>query len=121
MAMKIEINSSDNNRRDTIRILYIISKYNKNKSFKTVTRDDIISFLDSYRRAGAADPLHKWIGTYLFRIYLLRFFKWLYYPDIMTDERPKPEVVENISKLKRKEQSIHKPTDLWTGEDNLCY
>lgn len=39
----------------------------------------------------------------------------------MTDERPKPEVVENIPKLKRREQSIHKPTDLWTGEDNLWY
>ena len=81
--MKTEINPSDNYRKDNIRILYTFSKYNKNKSFKTITRDDIISFLDSYRRPEAADPLHKWIGTYnLFRMYLLRFFKWLYYPDI---------------------------------------
>ena len=40
----------------------------------------------------------------------------------MTDERPKPEVVEHIPQLKRKEQSIYKPTDLWTAEDNLlCF
>jgi len=76
MAMKTEINSSDNYRRDNIRILCTFSKYNKNKPFKAVTRNDIISFLDSYRRPEAADPLHKWIGTYnLFIIYLLRFFK----------------------------------------------
>ena len=48
--MKTETNPSDNYRKDNIRILYTFSKYNKNKSFKTVTRDDIISFLDSYRR-----------------------------------------------------------------------
>jgi hypothetical protein len=30
----------------------------------------------------------------------------------MIDERPKPKVVENISQLKRKEQSIYKPIDL---------
>ena len=62
-----------------------------------MTRDDIISFLDSYRRPDTADSLHKWIGTYnLFRIHLLRFFKWLYYPDIEPDKRPKPAVIENI-------------------------
>ena len=75
IAMKTEINPSDNYRGSNIRILYMFSKYLNNKFFKTMTREDIISFLDSYRRTDAADPLHKWIGTYnLFRIYLLRFF-----------------------------------------------
>jgi hypothetical protein len=49
----------------------------------------------------------------------MRFFKWLYYPDIESDKRPKPEVIENIPQLKRKEQSIYKPTDLWTSEDDV--
>ena len=121
-AMKTEINSSDNYRRDNIRILCIFSKYNKNKPFKMITRNNIISFLDNYRRPEAADPLHKWIGTYnLFKIYLLRFFKWLYYPDIDPHNRPKPDVIDNIPQLKRKEHSIYKPTDLWTTEDNLLF
>jgi hypothetical protein len=78
IAMKTEINPSDNYRSDNIKFLHRFSKYNKNKLLKTITRDDIISFLDSYRRPDATDPLHKWIGTHnLFRIYLLRFFKWL--------------------------------------------
>ena len=66
--------------------------------------------------------MHKWIGTYnLFRIYLLRFFKWLYYPDIEPSKRPKPPVVENLAQLKRKEKSIYKPSDLWTQQDDLLF
>jgi site-specific recombinase XerD len=122
IAMKTEINPSDNYRKDNIRILYTFSKYNKNKFFRTVTRDDIISFLDSYRRPEAADPLHKWIGTYNpFRMYLLRFLKWLYYPDIEPDRRPKPSIIENIPQLTRKEKSIYKPTDLWTAADDVLF
>jgi hypothetical protein len=80
-----------------------------------MTRQDIISFLDSFRKPDSSDPLRKWIGTYnTFRIIVLKFFKWLYYPDIEPCKRPKPEVVDNIPQLKRKEQSIYKPTDLWT-------
>jgi len=120
IAMRTEINLSDNYRRDNIRFLFIFSKYNENRPFQAMTRNDIISFLDSYRRPEAADPLHKWIGTYnLYRTYLIRFFKWLYYPDIESDKKPKPEVVDTISQLKRKEQSIYKPTDLWTYKDNF--
>ncbi len=51
----------------------------------------------------------------------MRFFKWLYYPDIEPDKRPKPEIVQNIPQLKRKEKSIYKPTDLWTSEDDLLF
>jgi integrase len=37
------------------------------------------------------------------------------------DKRPKPEVVQNIPQLKRKEKSIYKPTDLWTPEDDSLF
>ncbi len=32
-----------------------------------------------------------------------------------------PEVVENIPTLKRREQSIYRPTDLWTVEDDILF
>jgi hypothetical protein len=35
-------------------------------------------------------------------IQLVRFFKWLYSPDIEPDKRAKPAVVENISQFKKK-------------------
>jgi integrase len=54
-------------------------------------------------------------------MHVLRFFKWLYYPDIEQRKRPKPSVIENIPQLKRKEISIYKPSDLWTNEDDIIF
>ncbi|HEY9388057.1 MAG TPA: hypothetical protein VIP70_13530 [Nitrososphaeraceae archaeon] len=38
-----------------------------------MTRQDILAFLDSYRKTDAADPLHKWIGTYNLHCAVLGF------------------------------------------------
>ena len=82
-AMKTEINLSDNYRKDLLQLLYRFSKYCDNRPFKDSTRTDVIDFLDTYRKTETQAPLHKWIGTYnIFRIHLIRFFKWLYNPDI---------------------------------------
>ena len=82
-AMDTEINYSSNYGNDTIGSLYRFSKYHKNKPFKEITRNDIVEFLDSLRKTETHDPLHKWVGNYnLCRIYLLRFFRWFYSPDI---------------------------------------
>lgn len=87
------------------------------KSYKDMVRSDILAFLDTFRKSEDIDPLHKWIGTYNYvRIHLLRFFRWLYNPDLPAP-RPKPKVVENIPTKKRRESSIYKPDDLWTQED----
>jgi hypothetical protein len=124
-AMRTEINLSDNYRKLNIFLLSDLSRFhndNNNKLFKQMSRDDILSYLDSLRKPEAADPLHKWIGTYnLYRVLLIRFFRWLHYPDIEQKKRPKPSVVDNIPQLKRKEKSIYKPTDLWTTEDDILF
>lgn len=121
-AMKSEVNLSDNYRRDQIEVLTRFSKYNNNKPFKDLTRADVIAFLDSFRKTEVQDPLHKWIGTYnLFRTYLSRFLKWVHSPDIEPSQRPKPSVIDNIAKLKRKEKSVYKPYDLWTQQDDLLF
>ena len=121
ISMRTEINPSDH-YRNVIILLCKFSQINKDKTFKQITRQDVISFLDRLRKPETADPLHKWIGTYnLYGIYLLRFFKWLYHPDVEPNKRAKPPVVENIPQLKRKEQSIYKPSDLWSQEDDLLF
>jgi integrase len=121
-SMKSEINPADKYRRDNIILLARFSIFHDNKVFKQIIRDDVLSFLHSLQKSEEADPLHKWIGTYnLFRIYLLRFFKWLYSPDIEPDKRLKPAVIENIPQLKRKEKSVYKPTDLWTADDDILF
>ena len=112
-AVKNEVNLSDNYRRDLIESLARFSKYNDNKPFKVLTRSNVIAFLESLHKTETQDPMHRWIGIYnLFRIYLLRFFKWFYYPDIEPNKRPKPTIVENLARLKRKEKSIYKPSDI---------
>ena len=123
MSMRTEINLSDNYRRAVIILLSKFSIFFKNqKSFKSITREDILKFLDSFRKPESVDTLHKWIGTYnTYRIYLMRFFKWLYSPDIEPDKRSKPSMIENIPQLKRKEKSIYKPTDLWAEEDDSLF
>ena len=122
IAMTTETNLSDHYRQDNILTLCTLSKYIDNNPFKTMKRDNIVAFLERFRKPESIDPLHKWIGTYnLFRVYLLRFFKWLYYPNVEPDKRPKPEIIQNIPKLRRKEKSIYKPTDLWTAEDDLLF
>jgi hypothetical protein len=96
MIMKTEINPSDNYRRDNIKLLIRFSMFHHNKAFKQIIRNDVLSFLESLRKPEASDPLHKWIGTYnLFRMYLLRFFKWLYYPETEPSKRPRPAMTGN--------------------------
>jgi hypothetical protein len=43
-AMKIEVNLSDNYRRDLVEVLSRFSKYNNDRPFKDLVRTDIISF-----------------------------------------------------------------------------
>jgi len=121
-SMQTEMNPSNDYKKAIIMLLCKYSQFHKDKTFKHMTRQDLISFLDRFRKPETVDPLHKWIGTYnLYGIYLLRFFKWLYYPDVEPNKRAKPPVVENIPQLKRKEQSIYKPSDLWSQEDDLLF
>jgi integrase len=62
------------------------------------------------------------VGTYNhYLTILVKFFKWLYNPGTTPASRPKPACVDNIPQLKRKEQSIYKPTDLWTPEEDLLF
>jgi integrase len=120
--MKTEINLSDSYRMINLKALVGLSRFHNMISFQAMRREEILMFLDSYRKTDAADPMHKWIGTYnLLLVTLVRFFKWLYFPHLPPINRKKPAVLENIPRLKRKEQSIYKPTDLWTKEDDVIF
>jgi hypothetical protein len=122
-ALKTEVNLADTYRQGVITLLCRLSTHHDNKrSLKDLTRTDVLAFLDNFRKTETQDPLHKWIGTYnTFRNHLLRFFKWLYSPDIEPDKRQIPPMFENIPRLRRKEKSIYKPSDLWTQQDDLLF
>jgi integrase/recombinase XerD len=121
-ATNIEVNPSPNYRRTNIVLLIQFCKFHNQKPFNDITREDILSFLDTLRKPEGSDPMHKWIGTYnQYNTNLTCFFKWLYSPDTERGKRPKPSIVQNIPRLTRKEKSIYKPTDLWTNEEDLLF
>jgi integrase/recombinase XerD len=121
-CQKTESNLSDTYKNLVIKSLITLIKYFTNKNFKQLTRVDIINYLDSLRKPEEADPLHKWIGTYnLRRMIFLKFFKWLYNPTGEPKKRKFPEVIRDIPMLMRKEQSIYKPDDLWSPEDDQLF
>ena len=124
--MKTETSLPESYRLDTIYELKQLAEFHAgpaDKGFRDMTRQDILDFLDRHRKPEDVDPLHKWMGSYNHEnTILLRFFRWLYYPDISPSEkRPITSVMENITQLKRKETSIYKPTDLCTEEDNVLF
>lgn len=117
-----ETNPKPSTRIHTIQILKHLAEFHNPKSFRDMRRDDVVAFLDRSRKSETTDPLHKWVSTYESdKIVLLRFFKWLYGPDIPHKYRPKPDVVKNLPKIKRKEISSYKPFDLWTEADDLMF
>jgi hypothetical protein len=120
LSMKTEASISSNYRRNILSSLKLLSEFLDNKPFIDMTREDIVSYLDSLRKAEHEDVLHKWVGTYNIRLaFFTGFFKWLYHNEIEASRRLKPQLLANVPMLKRKEQSIYKPTDLWTQEDDL--
>ena len=73
-----------------------------------MTREDIVSYLNSLRKSIEVDPLHRWIGTHnLYVTKLVRFFKWLYNQTLGPRQRPRPKVLNNIPMLERKDVSIY--------------
>jgi hypothetical protein len=103
-SLKSEINPSDCYRKDTITLLCNLSIFFKNaKLFKELTREDLLSFLDTFRKIESVDLLHKWVGTYnLYRMQLMRFFKWLYFPDIEQETKTICYRKHSTAKAKRK-------------------
>ena len=130
IAMKRETNPRLTYVRYTVQFLTELSRcVGLQKPFKVMTKVDVLHYLDKCRKPEDQDPLHKWIGSYnIKRIILFRFFKWLYYPlcnpqkrNELSTAESKPECIMDIPKLKRKEISCYKPSDLWTQEDDLLF
>ena len=121
-AMQTEINVSNAYKGLNTWVLTKLSRFHKGRLFEQMKRDDIIAYLDSVRKSAQEDPMHKWIGTYnIYLACITRFFKWFHHPTSNRKDRSKPKVIENIPILKRREQSIYKPSDLWSTEDDLLF
>ena len=104
-----------------------LEKFHKHKDLDKMTRSDIISFLDSYRKSESADPLHRWINTYNTRLTAVsKFFKWLCAPKFhetsaTSTSTATPTIISGLRRLNRKEKSSYQAKDLWTCEDDAIF
>lgn len=121
-ALQTETNSAKTYTRLNKSVLTKLSDFHEGKPFVNMKRENIIAFFNSLRKSEDMDPMHKWIGTYnTYLITITRFFKWLENPNLEPNQRPKPQRLQNIPRLRRKEISLYKPSDLWTLEDDLLF
>ncbi|MDQ3853836.1 MAG: hypothetical protein M3251_03240 [Thermoproteota archaeon] len=74
LAMQTEIGPSQAYRIDSINKLRHFAEFHHPKSFEDATIQDVVDFLDNFRKPKSLDPTHKWKATYEnYRIGLLRF------------------------------------------------
>ena len=95
-------------------------KHCKKSDMRIITREDVISYLDSLEKTETQDPMHKWIGTHsLHRVILSKFFKWLYYPDI----EPKKDQSQMLLKIYQnlKERRFQFTNLLTSGVKKMTY
>ncbi|HJS64303.1 MAG TPA: hypothetical protein VJ767_05540, partial [Nitrososphaeraceae archaeon] len=117
-----EINIKESTKEWKIKILVLLCKYLKNKSFKSITKEEILSYLNSSRKPESIDPMHKSIGTWNNRqLLFLKFFKWLYHQNEDPRNRQTPTCMQGVKQLPRKEKSAYKASDLWAEEQNSIF
>ncbi len=116
IAEQNEINLKDSTKEGKIKVLADLLKFLNHKNLRAISKNDILLYLNRYRKNEEEDPTHRWIGTWNNRhMILLKFFRWLYdsnNPDLKN--RKMPECMIGIRRLTRKEISRYKPSDLWT-------
>ena len=120
IAEQTEINIKNSTKEGRIKVLVWVSNFFGDKiSFKNMTKQDILRYLNSLRRHVSEDSLQKWIGSYNARqIILNKFFRWLYNSD-EPDPRKRitPVVMNGIKQLPRKDATAYKNSDLWTEKE----
>lgn len=119
--------NEDNVKQSTLcnhlNMIYLFCKFTNYKDFDKVTKDDVVSFLSSVRKTEDEDPSHKWINTYNNRYMVLsKFFRWLYNKDEYDKEKwISPQCLHGTKRIKRKEKSSYKPSDIWTNEEHSLF
>jgi integrase len=124
ISEQTEINIKDSTKESKIKILVWLSNhFQDKKSFKDMTKEDVLDYLNNRRKSFLEDPSQRWIGSYNGRqIILNKFFRWLYNPDESDHKkRETPHCMNGIKKLSRKELTHYKPSDLWEPRESAVF
>jgi integrase len=124
IAEQTEINIKNSTKESRIKVLVWLSNFLEDKlSFKEMTKQDILNYLNNLRKSTIEDESQRWIGSYNVRqIILNKFFRWLYNSDESNQrKRTTPDVMNGIKQLQRKEKTLYKNSDLWTLEEHAIF
>jgi integrase len=118
-----EINIKPLTREGKIKILIWLSNFHSGRSFRDMTKIDVLSYLNSSRKSVSEDTSQRWIGTYNGRqMILLKFFRWLYNPDEPDQKkRITPACMQGIRRLPKKEKTPYKPSDIWDAREHAIF
>lgn len=124
--MIVHENPRPNTKRVYIADLTLLSRYFEHKKqWREFTRDDVMMFLQSYRKTPAVDHKERWISTVNRKtIIVQKFFKWLYYPTLDREQRnkkEKPDVVKDLPRYRKKEKTSVEATDLWLPPEDKVF
>jgi integrase/uncharacterized C2H2 Zn-finger protein len=121
-AERNEINIKESTAEWHIKVLGQLLKFHNFKDFESISKEDILNFLNSLRKSTNEDPTNKSIGNRNNKQrVLLKFFKWLYNPEVDHKNRSTPACMNGVKILPRKELSPYKPSDLWTLRENEVF
>ena len=124
LAEQTDINIKESTKEGKIKVLIWLSNYLANtKTFRQMTKQDILNYLNHLKRPNSEDPNHKWVGSYNGRQMIFnKFFRWLYNPDEPNPkERVTPPCMQGIKKLPRQEKSPYKPSSLWEAREHAIF
>lgn len=87
-----------------------------------MTAHDIELYLQSHQRPKYQDPKQRWISTHNMRaVTFIKFFRWLYFPDLPAKNRPKPDVIKNVVAYQKPEATNIEAKDLWMAEEDRIF
>jgi integrase len=116
-----ERNIADSTREWKMRTLVWLSQtFSHTKSFRQMTKADILVHVNRVRKAVDIDPQQRWIGTYNNRVLVFtKFFRWLYNPDEPDYmKRTTPPCMQGVKQLPKKTKTPYKPSDLWSPAEH---
>ena len=103
-------------------ICYLLKDVGGNKSLKELTAQDVELYLQGHQKPKYLDPKQRWISTHNMRAgAFIKFFRWLYYPDLPAKKRPKPDVIKNVVAYQKPEATNVEAKDLWTAEEDRTF
>jgi hypothetical protein len=117
-------------------LFYLSRHYNHKKSFKDILMNNnsnsnnaITDYLGSLHKDRALDPDQSWINTHNQRaMVILKFFKWIAYPQLSSQERKKlsrerlPPVLRSLTFMPKKgSKSPIKAKDIWADQDTAIF